>query len=154
MDSSFPALPGSKTASAPGRDGRAPFEASPAIWGIIRFLQARRQLLQSREWTGKSVKIGLRSSFMQEIPSKTDDPKAPLRGQEFFELSLLDTANQLGTRYCVRQARAQWSEIDRAIMWDDEQRDYFWILNEAKRRYSERRLALAQMGFIYSDMDW
>jgi hypothetical protein len=39
-------------------------------------------------------------------------------------------------------------------MWDDEQRDYFWILNEAKRRYSERRLALAQMGFIYSDMDW
>jgi hypothetical protein len=34
---------------------------------------------------------------MQEILSKTDDPKAPLRGQEFFELSLLDTANQLGT---------------------------------------------------------
>ena len=91
---------------------------------------------------------------MQEILSKTDDPKSPLLGQEFSELSLLDTANQLGTRYCVRQARAQWSEIDRAIMWDDEQRDYFWILNEAKRRYAERRIALAQMGFIYSDMDW
>jgi hypothetical protein len=34
---------------------------------------------------------------MQEILSKTDDPKAPLRDQEFFELSLLDTTNQLGT---------------------------------------------------------
>jgi hypothetical protein len=87
-------------------------------------------------------------------PLKDGRSKGPLQGQEFFELSLLDTANQLGTRYCIRQACAQWSEIDRAIMWDDEQRDYFWILNEAKRRYSERRLALAQMGFIYSDMDW
>src|ERR1017187_4657219 len=93
-------------------------------------------------------------TFMQEILSKTLDPEAPLLGQEFFELSPLDTANQLGTRYCVRQARAQWSEIDRTIVWDDEQRDYFWILNEAKRRYAERRIALAQMGFIYSDMDW
>jgi hypothetical protein len=34
---------------------------------------------------------------MQEVLSKTDDPKIPPREQEFFELSLLDEANDLGT---------------------------------------------------------
>jgi hypothetical protein len=91
---------------------------------------------------------------MQEVLSKTVDPKTPLREQEFFELSLLDKANDLGTRYCVRQAHAEWSEIDGQIMWDQEEVDHFWILSEAEKRYSERRLALAEKGFIYSDMDW
>jgi hypothetical protein len=31
--------------------------------------------------------------------------------------------------------------------------DHFWSLEEAKRRYAERRQALALKGFIYSDMD-
>jgi len=41
-----------------------------------------------------------------------------------------------------------------AIMWDQEEVENFWILNEAKRCYAERRLALGKRGFIYSDMDW
>jgi hypothetical protein len=90
---------------------------------------------------------------VQELLSKTDDPKIPLQEQEFFGLSLLDEANDLGTRYCVRQAHAQWSNIDGQIMWDQEEGDHFWILDEARRRYAERRLALTEMGFIYSDMD-
>ena len=90
---------------------------------------------------------------MQEVLSKTVDPGAPLRGQEFYELSLLDEANELGTLYRVRQAHAEWSEIDGQVMWDEEEHDYFWILDEAKRRYAERRLALTEKGFIYSDMD-
>ncbi len=90
---------------------------------------------------------------MQEVLSKTDDPQAPLRDQEFFELSLLDEANDLGTRYCVRQAHAEWSEIDGQVMWDQEEVEHFWILNEAKQRYAERKINLAQRGFIYSDMD-
>jgi hypothetical protein len=90
---------------------------------------------------------------MQELLSKTDDPKIPFREQEFFELSLLDEANELGTRYCVRQAHAEWSEIDGQIMWDQEEVDHFWILAEAKQRYAERRLALTQRGFIYTNMD-
>jgi len=69
-------------------------------------------------------------------------------------LSLLDVANDLGTRYCVRQAHAQWSAVDGQVMWDDEQVEHFWILNEAKRRYAERRFSLGEKGFIYSDMDW
>lgn len=91
---------------------------------------------------------------MQEVLSRTVDPKATLSGQEFYELSLLDEANDLGTRYCVRQAHAEWSEIDGQIMWDQEEVDYFWILSEAKRRYAERRLGLAEKGFIYSDMEF
>jgi hypothetical protein len=38
-------------------------------------------------------------------------------------------------------------------MWNQEEVEHFWILNEAKRRYAERRLALAERGFFYSDMD-
>jgi hypothetical protein len=38
-------------------------------------------------------------------------------------------------------------------MWDLEGVDHFWILAAAKRRYAERRLALAEKGFIYSDME-
>jgi hypothetical protein len=91
--------------------------------------------------------------MMQEVFSKTNDPKAPLEGREFYELSLLDEANDLGTRHVVRQWHAEWSEIDRRIMWDQEEVERFWILAEAKQRYAERRVALAKKGFIYSDMD-
>ncbi|MGA3011915.1 MAG: hypothetical protein ABSD72_16790 [Terracidiphilus sp.] len=90
---------------------------------------------------------------MQEVLSRTSDPRTPLREQEFYELSLLDTYNDLGTRYSVRQAHAEWSEIDGQVMWDQEEVDHFWILGEAKKRYAERRLALADMGFTFSDMD-
>jgi hypothetical protein len=91
---------------------------------------------------------------MQEVLSKTSDPKVPLRDQEFFELRLFEKANQLGTRYCVGQTHAQWSDLDRDVMFDGEEVDHFWILDEAKRRYAERRLILKEKGFIYSDMDW
>jgi len=59
---------------------------------------------------------------MEEMPSKTADPKVPLGEQEFYELSLSDEANELGTRYCVRQQRQhcrarQWTHYaDRRIM--------------------------------------
>jgi hypothetical protein len=90
---------------------------------------------------------------MQEILSNTVDPEIPLRELEFFELSLLDTTNELRTRYSVRQFHAQWSDVDGQVMWDQEEADHFWILAEAKSRYAERRLALAERGFVYSDMD-
>jgi hypothetical protein len=90
---------------------------------------------------------------MQEVLSKTVDPEVLLRGQEFYELSLRDEANDLGTRYCVRQAHAEWSELDGQFMWNQEEVEHFWVLDEAKQRYAERRFDLAEKGFIYSDMD-
>ena len=90
---------------------------------------------------------------MQELLSKTADSKSPLRDQEFFELSLLDAPTQRGILYSVKQAHAQWSDIDAQVMWDQEEVEHFLILSEAKQRYEVRRRALAEKGFIYSDMD-
>jgi hypothetical protein len=67
---------------------------------------------------------------MEEVLSKTDNAKTPLKEQEFYEMNLLDEANDLGTRYCVRQAHAGWSEIDGQIMWDQEEADHFWLLSD------------------------
>jgi len=89
--------------------------------------------------------------MMEEVLSKTIDPKAPLRELEYYELSLLDEANDLGTRHVVKQWHGAWSEIDRQIMWDQEEVEYFRILAQAKERYVERRRALVEKGFIYSD---
>jgi hypothetical protein len=91
---------------------------------------------------------------MQELLSKKPDPHTPLPGREYYELSLLDEANGLRTRYCVRQVRAEWSDIDGQFKWEQEEVEYFWILSEAKQRYSERKHALAKRGFIYSDMEF
>jgi hypothetical protein len=88
-----------------------------------------------------------------EILSKTIDPKTSLAEQEYYELSLFDEAHDLGTRHVVKQWHGAWSEIDRQIMWDGEEVEYFWILSEAKARYEERKLALAEKGFIHSEMD-
>lgn len=90
---------------------------------------------------------------MHELLSKAVDPNVPVKGQGFYELSLLEEGKELGARYCVRWTYTEWSEIDGQVMWDTEEADYFWILNEAKRRYAERRLALAEKGYIYSNMD-
>jgi hypothetical protein len=90
---------------------------------------------------------------MEEILSKTDDPKTPVEELEYYQLSLLDEANDLGTRHVIKQWHGAWSEIDRQIMWDGEEVEYFWILAQAKERYAERRRALVEKGFIYSDMD-
>jgi len=90
---------------------------------------------------------------MEEVLSKTIDPKTPLVEMEFYELSLLDEANELGTRHCIRQAHVAWSEIEGDLMSDHEEVEYFWILTAALQRYEERRRALADKGFIYSDMD-
>ena len=91
--------------------------------------------------------------MIEEILSKTDDPKTPVEKLEYYELSLLDEVNDLGTRHVVKQWHGAWSEIDRQIMWDQEEVEHFWVLAQAKERYEERRRALIDRGFIYSGPD-
>ena len=91
--------------------------------------------------------------MLEEILSKTIDPKTPLNELEYYQLSLLDEPNDLRTRHVVKQWHGAWSEIDRRVMWDQEEVEYFWILALAKERYEKRKRALAEKGFIYSDMD-
>lgn len=90
----------------------------------------------------------------QEVLSKTVDSSVPLQGQEFYELRLFEAPNELGTRHGMLQVHAQWSDQRCGISWESEEVDYFWIPEEAQKRYAERRLALAEKGFIFSDMDW
>ena len=91
--------------------------------------------------------------FMQELLSKADDRKIPLSEQEFYELRLDDSTDIWRPGFIVKEAHAQWSEIDRQIMWDDLESERLPTLEEAKERYEARRLALFQRGFIHSDMD-
>ena len=56
-------------------------------------------------------------------------------------------------RLTGRQTHAAWSEIDRAIMFDEVESESFLTLRAAKKHYAERRMSLAARGFIYSDMD-
>jgi hypothetical protein len=90
---------------------------------------------------------------MQEVFSISGDSKAPLRDREFYELRLYDSDSAGQPVCCVRQARARWDEASLGMAWDDVHVEAFATLDEAKMRYAERRLALAQKGFIDSDMD-
>lgn len=56
---------------------------------------------------------------MQELLSKTADPKTPPCEREFYELRLDDSDDIGQTGLIVSQTRAQWREIARAIMRDD-----------------------------------
>ena len=46
---------------------------------------------------------------MQEMLSKTDDPKTPLHDQEFYELRLYDSESAGNPVYCVREAHGSMS---------------------------------------------
>jgi hypothetical protein len=117
--------------------------------------QLRRDdpIIETRAKMSGDVWGFIRSCTMQEILSKTVDPDAPLQGQEFYDLRLFEEPNQLGTRHCVRQTHTKWSDSNFDVIWEGEEVDYFWTLDEAKTRYAERKAALAFEGFIYSDMD-
>jgi len=90
---------------------------------------------------------------MQEVLSKTVDPKVPLEGQEFYELRIDDSDDVWRPGFVVVQARAQWSDIDQQIMWDEPEVERCFTYAHAEESYAARRRALAEQGFIYSDMD-
>jgi len=90
---------------------------------------------------------------MQEVLSRTVDPKVPLKGQEFYELRIDDSDDVWRPGFVVSEAHAQWSEIDQQIMWDETESERCPTYENAQERYEARRRALAEKGFIYSDMD-
>lgn len=103
---------------------------------------------------------GLVFNTMQEILSKVIDPVAPLRGQEYYELRLDDCELRLSDSdftpqpsFRVRQTRARWNEGESAIVWEAPEIWVFKTLQEAQSRYQVLRDALAESGFIDSDMD-
>jgi hypothetical protein len=107
-------------------------------------------------WTDiiSQLSSNISSCTMQEMLSKTIGPNTPLKGQEFYELRLFEEDTPIGTRHGVLQIHAVWKDAISGSLWESEEVDYFWILDEAKKRYARRRAALALEGFIYSDMNW
>jgi hypothetical protein len=90
---------------------------------------------------------------MQEVLSKTDNPKAPLHDQEFYELRLYDSESAGEPVYCVREACARWNDSIKGVEWGEAEIGTFATHEEAKEWYATRRQALAERGFIYPDMD-
>ena len=91
--------------------------------------------------------------MMEEVLTKAIAPDTPLKEQDSYLLSLLDEANDLGTRHCVRLNHMAWNEAGGDFLSNHEEIEYFWILAEAKARYYQRRQSLVEMGYISSDMD-
>ncbi len=90
---------------------------------------------------------------MQEVLSRTIDPKAPLEGQVFYELRIDDSDDVWRPGFVVSQAHAQSSEIDQQITWDETEYERCSTYAHGEERYTARRRALVEKGFIYSDMD-
>ena len=100
-----------------------------------------------------------------ELFSRSTDPYLPLNEQEYFELQSDDLGIQFQTRFSdssggsvrhrflVLEAHAIWSELDGQIMWDGFDYDECSTIEEAQRRYEERRIAIFDKGFIYSDKE-
>jgi hypothetical protein len=86
-------------------------------------------------------------------PFQDQRPRGSATRAGVLRVAPVGEPDQLGTRHCVRQTHAKWSDKNSDVLWEGEEVDYFWILDEAKERYAERRLALVEKGFIYSDMD-
>jgi hypothetical protein len=90
---------------------------------------------------------------MQEVLSKTDNPESPLHDQEFYELRLYDSESAGEPVYCVREACTRWIDLIKGVEWNEPEIGTFATHEEAKEWYATRRQALAEKGFIYSDMD-
>jgi hypothetical protein len=91
---------------------------------------------------------------MQELLSKTADPKTSASEQEFVELRLDDSDDIWMGRHVIREAHAYWDEALGMTVWDEPVAEYARTPEDAKVRYEARRAALAARGFVYSDMDW
>ena len=91
---------------------------------------------------------------MQEVFSKIEQPGISLHNQEFYELRLYDLDDAWNPGHMIMQSRATWSDVDRQFMWDEIETERFSALAKAQERYAVRRLALAEKGFVVSDMDF
>jgi hypothetical protein len=77
-----------------------------------------------------------------------------MHGEEFVELQLSDTEDGECPRIWVTETLYEWDEANDRIMKDSPQHRTFTNLAEAQAWYSDRRQALSDKGFSYSDLDW
>jgi hypothetical protein len=90
---------------------------------------------------------------MNELLWKPGGPDFPLDQQEYFEIALQDPPNEWGDCYIVRRTHFEWDEARGEIVPADHIIDRAKTLDAAMARYELHRQILADLGFVYSDMD-
>ena len=95
-----------------------------------------------------------RKLVLQEVLSKPGAETLPLAEQEFYELCIEESDDVFRPGFIVKQTHAQWSEIDRQVMWEEPEWESWPTLQKAKDRCEEWRKALAAKGFTQSDLDF
>lgn len=95
-----------------------------------------------------------RKLVLQEILSKPECESLPLAEQEFYELCIEESGDIFRPGFIVKQARAQWSEVDREVMWEEPEWERWPTLKKAVERCEEWRKALAAKGFTQSDFEF
>jgi hypothetical protein len=90
----------------------------------------------------------------QEVLTKPGAENAPIAEQEFYELCIEESDDAFRPDFIVKQTRAQWSEIDRQVIWEGPEWERWPTLKKAKGKCDERRKALAAKGFTHSDLDF
>lgn len=92
-------------------------------------------------------------SALREVLKKADDPNVSLPERESHELHLYDSTCAGEPAYCVRDVLCRWDDERKSVVRDEAPIGAFLTLEEAKKWYFERRLALVQKGFVHSDID-
>src|ERR1017187_7504114 len=95
-----------------------------------------------------------RKFVLQEVLWKPGAETLPLAEQEFYELCIEESDDVFRPGFIVKQTHAQWSEIDRQVMWEEPEWERWPTLQKAKDRCEEWRKALAAKGFTQSDLDF
>lgn len=90
----------------------------------------------------------------QEILSRPDEEKKPLKEQEYVELRIDDLTDSYLARFAITEWRIRWSEADHQFMWEDQLRELWPSLQTAQNRYEARLRSLKEQGFTHSDMDF
>jgi len=93
-----------------------------------------------------------RKLVSQEVLSKPGAESVPLVEQEFYELCIEESDDVFRPGFIVKQTRAEWSEIDGQVMWEEPKRERWPTLKSAEKVCEKWRKGLAARGFTRSDL--
>jgi hypothetical protein len=93
---------------------------------------------------------------MLEVLFKNADPNLPLKDVDSYELRLADAVD-LGfpkqNGHYVLENHFYWDEMRAAIVTEETWLERFSNYELAEKRYRERRAALVERGYVYSDLE-
>jgi len=124
----------------------------------MKRFSCKNRTVREDELTGKyleAVALGNqeRRLVLREVLSKASSVSHPRPEPEFYELCIEESDDVFRPGFILKQTRAQWSEIDGQVMWDEPEWERWPTLKKAESRCEEWRKSLAAQGFTQSDLD-